>query len=1093
VTEQTAGTLDALIVPISEALGAVGDLVGADNGAELLTDLGYKPPPGSDLPALFGDLLGALGPLADALEAVVKSYEDGSWEDPSFLPKVIALGQSVATVVEVAQKLPQRAETAFREFPEFLAGAGLDQLPRRLIDLAIARRLRTHHPKVAATLDLLGLLSQTFVPEGDFNPDFTLVQVRWEQFPMVVSDPRALVADAYGWGDATFDDELLRERLGALLWLWGIPAETVAGPDGNRTAPGSTELSVPLYSGAVDSDTDNLAGVQVSLRVRRSVNADDADDAGLAFAPHAEGGVELSVPLGEGWAIRFGVGLAAEAFSVAVRPKSGVALEAAATVSGRAGLTMARDGTVLGPLVLLGSAGATRLEVADVAIELAAALDGGVVDAGAQIALNRIGLVIQAGEGDGFLNTVLPAEPLRIDFDLIVGISAMRGVYVAGGAGLDFAFRINAEIGPVFIETLGLILKIDAEKVRLQIAVDAALSLGPFAAAVQGIGVEARAAFGTGGSAGGADLTLGFKPPVGVGIAIDAQMVAGGGFLSLDYDAGRYAGVFELTIANVVSVKAIALINTKFADGSTGFALLIMITAEGFTPIQLGMGFSLTGIGGLLALNRTVDADAVRGGLQDGVLDSILFVKDPIRNVNRIIATLDKIFPLAPDRLVIGPLAEISWGAPVPLVKLRVALLLEVPQPIRVILLAALSLVLPDEKEPVVELHVDAIGVLDLGRGELALDASLHDSRLLTFSLTGDMALRLNWGSDPMFVLSIGGFHPKFAPPRGLRQLNRLALTLTDGDNPRVRFETYLALTANTIQMGARVSMYAEYGGFGVDGGGAFDALIQWSPFALDVAFSAWVRIFGPTGTLLAASLSLNVTGPTPWHVTGQVSVQILFLSLSVGVDLVLGAAVDPRPVETVDIAAALWAEVSDRSSWQAVLSGSTRPGVTLTPRAATGAGAAALVAHPLAVISMRQKVVPLDTPISRVGAAVPTEGTRAYTLDVSGPTGMTIGTVDELFALAQYTDVPDDARLGGPSFTPMRAGVSMQATSSSDAGPGLGCDLAFETLDVIDLDLPAVPGTAVAAETTTALGPPDQLMAPLATRDLIGALGLTP
>jgi Family of unknown function (DUF6603) len=1092
VTEQSAGTLDAIIVPISEALGALGDLVGADGGAELLADLGYKPPPGSELPVLFGELLDALGPLADALQAVVRSYEDGSWEDPSFLPKVLALGRSVGAVVTVAQKLPRRAETAFRDFPEFLAGAGLDQLPRRLIDLAITRQLRARHPRVAATLDLLGLLSQTFVPEGAFNPDFMLVKVHWERFPTVVADPRALLAETYGWGDAGFDDELFRDRLGALLWLWGIAAETVAGRDGEGTvAPATTELSVPLYSGAIASDTGDVAGVRLSLRVRRSVGADDPDDAGLALAPHAEGSVELSVPVSEGWSIRFGVGLAAEGFAVAVRPKSGVALEAATAVSGRAGATLARDGTVLGPLVLLGSAGATRLEVADLAVELAAALDGGQADAGAQIALNRIGLVIQAGEGDGFLGAVLPAEPLRIDFDLTVGVSAMRGVYVVGGAGLDFSFRVNAELGPIFIETLGVVLKTDTEKLRLQIAVDAALALGPFAAAVQGIGIEARAAFGTGGSAGGADLTLGFKPPVGVGIAINAELVSGGGFLALDYDAGRYVGVFELTLANVVSVKAIAIINTKFADGSTGFALLIMITAEGFTPIQLGMGFSLTGIGGLLALNRTVNAEAVRSGLQDGVLDSILFVKDPIRNINRILATLDKVFPLAPDRFVIGPLAEISWGAPVPLVKLRVALLLEVPQPIRVILLAALSLVLPDDKKPVVELHVDAIGVLDLGRGELALDASLHHSRLLTFSLTGDMALRLNWGSDPMFVLSIGGFHPKFAPPRGLRPLNRLALTLTDGDNPRVRFETYLALTSNTIQMGARVSLYAEFGGFGVDGGGGFDALIQWSPFALDVAFSAWVRIFGPTGTLLAAALSLNVTGPTPWHVTGQASLQILFFTLTVGVDLVLGGAADPEPVEKVDIAKVLWAEVGDRSSWQAVLSGNTRPGVTLTPPAT--AADTALVAHPLAVVSMRQKVVPLDTPISRIGAALPTEGTRAYTLDVSGPAGMTIGTVHELFAPAQYTEVPEDTRLGGPSFTPLPAGVSMQATSASDAGPGLGCNLAFETLDVVDLDLPAVTGDPIAAETTTALSPADQLMAPRPTRDLVAIQGLTP
>ena len=135
-------------------------------------------------------------------------------------------------------------------------------------------------------------------------------------------------------------------------------------------------------------------------------------------------------------------------------------------------------------------------------------------------------------------------------------------------------------------------------------------------------------------------------------------------FLVFDDAAGRYAGVFELTIAGVVSVKAIGLITTKMPDGGPGFALLILITAEGFAPgCPIGMGFTLTGIGGLIALNRTVgDADKVRGGLRDGVLDSIMFVKDPVKNADRVLQTLDTVFPLAADRLVIGPLVEIELG-----------------------------------------------------------------------------------------------------------------------------------------------------------------------------------------------------------------------------------------------------------------------------------------------------------------------------------------------------------------------------------------------------------------------------------------------
>ena len=49
-------------------------------------------------------------------------------------------------------------------------------------------------------------------------------------------------------------------------------------------------------------------------------------------------------------------------------------------------------------------------------------------------------------------------------------------------------------------------------------------------------------------------------------------------------------------------------------DGSPGFSLLVIITAEFGAGIQLGFGFTLLGVGGLLGLNRTMRLDAADGG-----------------------------------------------------------------------------------------------------------------------------------------------------------------------------------------------------------------------------------------------------------------------------------------------------------------------------------------------------------------------------------------------------------------------------------------------------------------------------------------------
>jgi hypothetical protein len=481
------------------------------------------------------------------------------------------------------------------------------------------------------------------------------------------------------------------------------------------------------------------------------------------------------------------------------------------------------------------------------------------------------------------------------------------------------------------------------------------------------------------------------------------------------------------------------------------------------------MGFTLTGIGGLVALNRTIDVEAVRRGLGSGLLDSVLFAKDPVANADGVLATLDQVFPLARDRLLIGPLAEISWGSP-PVVKVRLALLLEVPQPLRAVLLAALSVLLPDPHEAVVELHVDAIGVLDLGRGQLALDASLHHSRLWKFQLTGDMALRLDWGDDPTFLLSIGGFHPRFTPPAGLRRLERITFSLSGSDNPRIRFESYMAVTSNTIQLGARVALRAEKGGFGVDGGGAFDALVQWSPFGLAVLFEAWVKVFSPVGTLFGARLKVDVTGPQPWHVKGSISFDVLWWTITAGVDFTIGDPLPPAPLDTVDVAALLATELARSQSWSATLPPGVAPGVTLAAADGDGAGGGGngaddMLVHPLGTVSVRQKVVPLGARVTRMGAQRPRGGARSYDLDVDGPAGVTGAALTEQFALAQYTDLTEDQKLSAPSFTRLPAGLSFgpAAAHGLPSDRAVTTDLTFETLDLTDLDAPASPGAAPA------------------------------
>ena len=72
-------------------------------------------------------------------------------------------------------------------------------------------------------------------------------------------------------------------------------------------------------------------------------------------------------------------------------------------------------------------------------------------------------------------------------------------------------------------------------------------------------------------------------------------------------------------------------------------------------PIELILGFSLAGVGGLIGIHRTVDTEYLREGLRAKTLDSILFPDNAILNAPKILSDMAGAFPIAEGPFVIGP------------------------------------------------------------------------------------------------------------------------------------------------------------------------------------------------------------------------------------------------------------------------------------------------------------------------------------------------------------------------------------------------------------------------------------------------------
>ncbi len=1046
---ESRGTLDALIVPISRAFAVVGDLIAPDDGGDLLVQLGYKVPGGSDLPALFSDLTNKTAALTNALDAVLTAYEDGSYQEASFLEKVLDLAKAVADIAKAAEGLSDRANAAFAGAADFLADGQLDQLPRRLVDYLIVGYFAKEHPALLASFDLLGLTASTFVEEGAHNPDFYLVEVRWDRFPSVLSDPRDLFVQEYGWGTADFDTTKLIERAQALLWLIGLPSRTrqivdPALPD----VPGVLELEIPLFEGAIERPGEGLAGVEVGLRVQRSTPGADADDVGLALTPYAAGSFAVAIDIAEGWEFGIDGQIDAEALRVNVRPQS-VQVEAAVAIAAALGLTLLRDGSVLGPLVIFGNSGGTRLEIGEISQRVfAAASSDGVFDVGAEFALKEAALVIVASEGDGFLSMVLPKDPLIFGFDLTIGFSTARGLYFSGGAELEYTFHLDAEIGPIFINTIDLGLRLDPAGLRLIVSATGGLALGPIVAVVQEIGIQGQLQLGAAGNLGNANLGLSFKPPTGIGLSIDTPVVKAAGFLSIDTERGRYVGALELSVLQKFALTAIAIITTKKPDGSEGFSLLMIITVTLPVPIPLSYNFYFAGAGGLLGLNRGVDIDRLRDGLRAGSADNILFPTDIIRRIDAIIRDLEEVFPQAEGQFLVGPMAMITWSSP-PLITIKLGLIIEIGSPIRVAILGVLRAALPDASDPIVDLKVAFLGTIDIGAGLLTFDAAIYDSYIgrggFKLSLEGDIALRLSWSKQKDFVTSVGGFHPSFKPGAYLRlpQMRRLTLSLLK-DNPRLQLQTYFAITTNTIQFGARLTFYFGISSFSIEGDFGFDVLFQFSPFHIDAHCWARLAVRAGDSDLLSLSLDFRLQGPTPWIATGTASFKILFFKVSVEFEKRFGEEVHTTLPE-VDVLPLVIDEFRRNDNWRGELSAGAASLVNIFPIAPQ---ADSVVIDAGGRLTVSQRILPFNTDFTLFGTSRPADAQRVVVneMQIAGNAADTTP-IFEPFAPAAFQELSDRDKLNAPAYEQRVSGLRVHGGHELRTDHVLSLPVSYEVL----------------------------------------------
>ena len=619
-----------------------------------------------------------------------------------------------------------------------------------------------------------------------------------------------------------------------------------------------------------------------------------------------------------------------------------------------------------------------------------------------------------------------------VDFAYLQGVGLQAD---GGGPGLpplatEFSVPLNLQAGSggtsVTLEGMRVRLegKLQDGKLRARVIArfGAHAEFGPVRAFAQGMG----AWFGQWDGA-----RFGLENLSGLGVALDAGPVSGGGFLAA-LQGGEFAGGLGLKVIGI-GVGAYALFGE--ADAAPAFVGILGIRLP-LPGVQIGFGFAVTGVGGLVGINRRADTDVLREQLASGTSGQILFCDDPTRNGVAVIGQLPRLFPPARGVFLIGPTFQISWLS---LLRLDAGVFIELPGPRQIFVAGSARLVIGAEEFALVYLRMDFVGGIDLTQRLIYFDAALiHSHVMQVFTITGGIAFRLAYGDNGYFLFSVGGFHPSFNP--GALELPRLARAGTGASIAIAWFklETYFALTTGTFQVGSAVEAGIELGPISAHGWFRFDAIVQFDPFyftaVLDAGFD--VEVFGESfcGVRVTGTLS----GPGPLVLQARASVKLLFVRVSKSVTIRLGGD-SPKALQAApDVLQLLRDELKKPAN---IRCEGEDASVVLRPTAPAAIGSTPVLGV-AGMLICEQKRAPFGLDLQRFEGA-PLDRIRHVAIR---PESSAWPIEQDWFGVGTYLALSESEALNNARFTQAQSGIRVPFSDMTD-GAGLNCPIVLNVV----------------------------------------------
>jgi hypothetical protein len=176
---------------------------------------------------------------------------------------------------------------------------------------------------------------------------------------------------------------------------------------------------------------------------------------------------------------------------------------------------------------------------------------------------------------------------------------------------------------------------------------------------------------------------------------------------------------------------------------------------------------------------------------------------------------------------------------------------------------------------------------------------------------------------------------------------------------------------------------------------------------------------------------SLHLQGPGPWLAHGTASISLLFFDIDLEVGPISWGSGDSPPPDPVSPQQLVRDKLSEPGAWEAQLPPDADGLLRLAP-----APDGQLVVHPLGVLESRQKAVPLETVLDRIGphpVTVPRVNLGAPT--VGGLPAKAVSHAMELFAPGTFLNLSDSEKLSRPAFERFPAGIVLNGADTETFG----------------------------------------------------------